>query len=389
MEAINVKQKTWIPSGRGRKKAACTTPPPAACAWKVLLGFLVLSIGMTGCDNGSSPPSDPESGAKKSLSGVYNLRDLGGYKGSGSKSVRYNLIYRSDELNNLSDPDLRNLEMEGIRSVIDFRTLNERLSNGEDILPRSVVNFIPIPISAGDLNFEGAAARDTEQNTYWVTLLYGKTMPGYNAPSLNDTYFAMLSDPILPQFIPDNPNGPIEINYPDYLGGALMGRFSPNIYYVYPEKDLVTGFMGEYKLFFQILKNEANFPLIFHCSAGKDRTGFAAALLLSLLGVDREIIINDYLISAENVKEKYAPYVELIKQQTGGKGDIEPLVTVKREYIEAAFARIDDEWGGIENYLTNKMGYFKYEDRDVPKVEKPGLGLASSDLDQIRALLLH
>ncbi|MDR1175040.1 MAG: tyrosine-protein phosphatase [Treponema sp.] len=344
--------------------------------WKVLLGFLVLSIGMTGCDNGSSPPSDPEPGAGKSLSGVYNLRDLGGYKGSGGKHVRYDLIYRSDELNNLSDPDLRNLEMKGIRSVIDFRTLNERLSNGEDILPRSVVNFIPIPISAGDLNFEGAAARNTEQNTYWVTLLYGKPTP--------DTPLAMLNDPILPQFIPD-PDGPIVIS----IGDTPIGKFSPNIYYAYPEKDLVTGFMDEYKHFFQTLKNEANFPLIFHCSAGKDRTGFAAALLLSLLGVDREIVINDYLLSAENVKEKYAPYVELIKQRTGGEGDIEPLVTVKREYIEAAFARIDDEWGGIENYLTNKMGSFKYEDRDVPKVEKPGLGLGSNDLDQIKALLLH
>ncbi|MDR0656891.1 MAG: tyrosine-protein phosphatase [Treponema sp.] len=343
---------------------------------------------MAGCDDGSSLPSDPEPGVKKSLSGVYNMRDLGGYENSDGKRVRYNLIYRSDELNNLSDPDLRNLEMKGIRSVIDFRTPNERRSNGEDILPRSAGNFIPIPISAGDLNFEGAAARNAKQNTYWVSLLYGKPPPGYKAPSQNDKYLAMLRDPILPQFI-ENPDGPIEIKYPDYLGGISTGRFSPNLYYAYPEKDLVTGFMGEYKLFFQTLKNEANFPLIFHCSAGKDRTGFAAALLLSLLGVDREIVINDYLISAENVKEKYAPYVELIKQRTGGKGDIEPLVTVKREYIEAAFARIDDEWGGIENYLTNKMGSFKFQDRDVPKLDRPGLGLSSSDLDQIKAFFLH
>ncbi|MDR2608493.1 MAG: tyrosine-protein phosphatase [Treponema sp.] len=376
---------------KARKKVACTTPP-AACVWKALLGFLAVSIGMAGCDNGSSLPSDPEPGAKNSLSGVYNMRDLGGYENPNGKRVRYNLIYRSDELNNLSDQDLRNLEMKGIRSIIDFRTVNERRSNGEDILPRSVANFIPIPISAGDLNFEGAAARNTEQNTYWVTLLYGQPKPGYRATDKNDRYLAMLNDPILPQFIPDNPNGPIEIFYPKYLpiiGDKTMGRFSPNIYYVYPEKDLVTGFLAEYKLFFQTLKNEANFPLIFHCSAGKDRTGFAAALLLSLLGVDREIIINDYLLSAENVREKYAPYVELIKQRTGGRGDIEPLVTVKREYIEAAFARIDDEWGGIENYFTNKMGSIKYGDRDVPKVDRPGLGLSSSDLDQIRALFLH
>jgi protein tyrosine/serine phosphatase len=386
-----MKEKVCVPSGCERKKTVCTTPP-AVRAWNVALGFLVISIGMAGCDTGSSLPPDPEPGAKMPLTGVYNLRDLGGYNGPGGKYVRYNLIYRSDELNKLSDQDLRNLEMKGIRSVIDFRTLNERRSNGEDILPRSVVNFIPIPISAGDINFEGAAARNTEQNTYWVTLLYGKTAPGYNAPTLNDKYLAMLNDPILPQFILDYPDGPIEIKHPAYLphiGNTSMGRFSPNIYYAYPEKDLVTGFMDEYKQFFQTLKNEANFPLLFHCSAGKDRTGFAAALLLSLLGVDREIVINDYMISAKNVREKYAPYVELIKQRTGGRGDIEPLVTVKREYIEAAFTRIDDEWGGIENYLTNKMGSFKYKDRDVPRIDRPGLGLGSSDLAQIKALFLH
>jgi hypothetical protein len=77
-------------------------------------------------------------------------------------------------------------------------------------------------------------------------------------------------------------------------------------------------------------------PVIFHCSAGKDRTGIAAALFYSALGVPRETIIADYMLSAQYVKEKYTPVVNVLGAQ------LEPLVSVKREYIESTFKYIDD-----------------------------------------------
>jgi protein-tyrosine phosphatase len=94
--------------------------------------------------------------------------------------------------------------------------------------------------------------------------------------------------------------------------------------------------------------NENNTPLLFHCSAGKDRTGFASALFLASLGVDKETIIQDYLLSKKQVEEKYAGFV-------AENPVLEPLMTVKREYIEAALDLIDKEYGGMENYLTHYL----------------------------------
>jgi protein-tyrosine phosphatase len=81
------------------------------------------------------------------------------------------------------------------------------------------------------------------------------------------------------------------------------------------------------------------------CDAGKDRAGFAAAMFLSALGIDKETIIQDYLLSGIYVEEKYASYVNLA-----------PVFTVYREYIEAAFDTIDKEYGGIDSYLSNELG---------------------------------
>lgn len=103
-----------------------------------------------------------------------------------------------------------------------------------------------------------------------------------------------------------------------------------------------------FRRFFHILMNTDNIPLLFHCSAGKDRTGFAAALVLASLGVDKETIIHDYLLSATYLKGKY--HVEIEKNPA-----LEPLMTVKREYIEAAFQFINSEYGSMENYLTKNL----------------------------------
>lgn len=104
-----------------------------------------------------------------------------------------------------------------------------------------------------------------------------------------------------------------------------------------------------YKEFFRILMEQESTPLLFHCSAGKDRTGFGAALFLASLGVDREVIIEDYLLTNKLLKDKYA---DVIAQMPA----LKPLFEVRKEYILAAFEVIDTEYGGMESYLTNQLG---------------------------------
>jgi Protein tyrosine/serine phosphatase len=100
--------------------------------------------------------------------------------------------------------------------------------------------------------------------------------------------------------------------------------------------------------FFQTLANPANAPLLFNCSAGKDRTGIAAALVLSTLGVDRETVFTDYLLSEVHLKEKY-------KSQIEEDPASEPFFTVQRNFLEAAFDEIDTRYGGMESYLRKQL----------------------------------
>lgn len=112
---------------------------------------------------------------------------------------------------------------------------------------------------------------------------------------------------------------------------------------------LARDFQAEFGEFFRILSDPDNTPLLFHCSAGKDRTGFAAAMFLSALGVDYETIMEDYMLSAVLLRDKYAAEVEKYPE-------LRPLMTVHRAYIEAAFEVIDSEYGGVEKYLTEQLG---------------------------------
>ncbi len=111
---------------------------------------------------------------------------------------------------------------------------------------------------------------------------------------------------------------------------------------------LVTEFRETYRRFFEIIQNEAASPLLFHCSGGKDRTGIGAALFLSALGVEKGIIINDYLVSKERAELKYAREIEARPQ-------LMPLLTVLPEYLDAAFDTIDQEYGGMEPFLTKQL----------------------------------
>ena len=106
---------------------------------------------------------------------------------------------------------------------------------------------------------------------------------------------------------------------------------------------------AQYKEFFKIISDPSNLPLVFHCAGGKDRTGIASALFLSSLGVDRETIYKDYLLSAELIHKKYSGMIELNPK-------LAPGFTVKKEYLKAAFDTMENKYGGVEKYLVNNLG---------------------------------
>ena len=104
----------------------------------------------------------------------------------------------------------------------------------------------------------------------------------------------------------------------------------------------------QYKTMFDLLQNNDNVPLMFHCSAGKDRTGMGAALILSALGVGEDIIFANYMESNKYLADKYAKYI-------AEKPQLKPLFEVKPEFLKAGLDQIKKDHGSVENYLANVL----------------------------------
>lgn len=220
------------------------------------------------------------------IDGAANFRDLGGYPAADGKQIKWGMVFRSDSLAELTDSGVDAMAKLGIRTIVDFRTEQETYYS-PDRHPKTIGKSVNIPIDAGKL----------VGNVYGGTLNRRKVMG------------IMIS-----------------------VYRQLAGEFAPS-----------------FRRFFQLLADRDNLPLLFHCTAGKDRTGLAAALFLSALGVERRLVVEDYVYSAECLKEKY---------EAGRDYDevMEPLYTVYPEFIQAAFEIIDAHPGGIDAYLRDRMG---------------------------------
>ncbi|MDP2221443.1 MAG: tyrosine-protein phosphatase [Hydrogenophaga sp.] len=222
------------------------------------------------------------------LSGASNFRDLGGLTGLDGRRVRTGQVFRSDHLGALSADDHRTLQPLGITHSIDFRGVAERSA-----LP--------------------------------------STLPGATAVSL------AIEPTVVVQVQALLARGQVPTEAETV---ALMCR----TYRAFARAAAPT-----YARFFQHLLAHPT-PLVFHCTAGKDRTGFAAALLLGALGVPREAVMADYLLT--NQLYRRSPLV----QAHGPAHVMDVLWQVQPAFLNAALDTIDTDFGGLARYLEGPMG---------------------------------
>lgn len=243
------------------------------------------------------PPAAPAAAAPHQrvlpLQGGHNFRDLGGYRTMDGRMVRWGLLYRSGQMHDLTLADYAYLQRLGIRTVCDLRDRRERAA----------------------------------QPTRW---------PAGHAPRiLSDDYDLDMRGMMLP----GDPGS--------WTREQVVERMAAT----YPQ--LLEQFRDQYRrMFAQLLAGQA--PLAFHCTAGKDRTGVGAALLLSALGVPRATVIDDYLLS-----NRYTTMPT--GTPTGFWAKLSPAAAgafagVDRRYIDAVFADIDRRPGGMARYLKEAMG---------------------------------
>lgn len=228
------------------------------------------------------------------MEGGYNFRDLGGIKTKDGRYVKWGKILRSDDLHNLSDADFVYLSNIPLISIVDFRSEDE-IQKGPDKVPASVNKDYALSIAPG--NLLTAASLDE------FTLEQADS-------AMQDINRLLVTD---------------------------------------------TTAIKQYKEMFTLLQSEKDMPLMFHCSAGKDRTGMAAALILSALGVDDEVIFQNYMESNIFLSDKYSKYIE-------AKPQLKPLFEVKEDFLKSGLDQIRKDHGSVENYLTNVLMV------DIPKM---------------------
>jgi protein-tyrosine phosphatase len=237
------------------------------------------------------------------LEGAQNFRDFGGYPAEDGRQVKGGHLFRSGRLDTLSTADHRIMEGIGVKFICDLRRNSE---------------------------FKGAP-------TCW------RALP---APT-------MLHLPLLQDNTSDGMSG--------WRQAAGSGQVRERMLEIY--RSLITQpyAVAGYRALFERLASEQSYPLIIHCTAGKDRTGVACALILGALGVSREDVIADYLLSSiyydgnKDLMRATGQALDLVAAH--GAGDtLAPIFRAERAYIEAALEAIDQNYGSTREFLIAKAG---------------------------------
>jgi len=246
------------------------------------------------------------------MDGSYNTRELGGYKTLDGKSVKWGILFRSDKLSDISEADQNYLVNLGIKKIVDFRSKSEK-NEDPDKIPEDI-EYVEMPIEV-----------DGAMRTKIEAILKGET------------------DRDVKSFL-------IEAN-----------------------EEFINNYSHIYSKFLKDLAREQK-PTLFHCTAGKDRAGFAAAITLIAIGVSKEDAIEDYMktneYTADRIEEMISKIELMSLYQTDGEL-LRPLLGVEREYLETALKTAEDQYGSIEKYI------------------REGLGISEEEIQKLKSFLLE
>ncbi|QNS06819.1 tyrosine-protein phosphatase [Streptomyces xanthii] len=241
------------------------------------------------------------------LQGAVNVRDLGGYRARYGGRVRYGYVYRADALGKLTDADVSALAGLGLRRSVDFRVPFEVQMDGADRLPPAAA-AVARPISDGGMSAELIAAIGSKDPVRQEALLGGDRA----AAMMRKVYRTFASD------------------------AAARAAFAQTL------RDVARG----------------DGPVLFHCTAGKDRTGWLAYVLLGVLGVSSRVAVADYLASNGFRAEADARTRAGLKQAGMMENPdlLIPVQEVRAEYLAAGLDQVRADFGSLERYVSLGLG---------------------------------
>ncbi|MCF8603326.1 tyrosine-protein phosphatase [Gordonia sp. HY442] len=250
-----------------------------------------------------------EPGAPSPIASLPNLRDLGDWEAADGRRVKAGRVYRTADFSGLTDSDARLFESLGVRTVYDLRSASERAA-------------VPDP------EFDGVA-----------NLALDVLADSSTAIPANLRHFL------------DDPATAAKVNAELSGGGAVEA-----ITDTYRSMVALPSAHAAYRRFFLGLAGEDTAPAAFHCTTGKDRTGWAAATLLTLLGVSREDVFTDYLLTNERLVPALKPVFDTFAAAGGEPDLLLPILGVREEYLLAAFDEVDTRYGSLSGYFADGLG---------------------------------
>ncbi len=234
---------------------------------------------------------------------VQNVRDLGGMKTSDGRTIASGLLIRSANLSEATDADMQKLEKEyHLSKVIDLRTTMEKQEKPDVITEK--LNYISVPIFDESV-FGISHEKGTDNNQSSI-----------KPPVMEDLYKMIVENEVC------------RTN----LSKAVQ---------IVMEHDFSTG------------------SVLWHCTEGKDRCGLLTVMLLGALGVEREQIIEDYLLTNEVNGLKAEMYYQHMLAAGKSEAEAEAVKNIflaKENYLIAAFSVIDEQYQDMENYLKQGLG---------------------------------
>ncbi|QRF85293.1 tyrosine-protein phosphatase [Bacillus altitudinis] len=240
------------------------------------------------------------------FSKLANFREVGGLQTTDQMVIKQGMIYRSADLSRLTKQDILTFSTLGIQTICDLRTSSERKSHPPKIMEHDKIVHIPM---------QPDSMMPSKWTMFRMLIAEGKSLSF--TPIMKEVYQSML----------------------------------------YERKK-------EIQQLFTLLSDEKNYPLMLHCTSGKDRTGFLSALIQLAAGVPVHNVLSEYMRSNEGVKmlvKRQERFVRMMSLYRVSKEQIQPLLGVQQDYLEDVLNEMMDTYGNAERYLVEAC--------DVPKAQ--------------------
>lgn len=224
--------------------------------------------------------------------GAVNFRDVGGYPAGTGRRTRWRTLFRADSLADLTPADLERFAALGLRTLIDFRLPEERRAKPDRLPSGGAINAVELG------------------------------------------------------FIPRGVLEMLDLVKSGAIDASQVERLVTAQYRLY-----CVDHTREYRRVLEIATDPEGYPLLLHCTSGKDRTGYGVALLMLAVGVPRDVVLDDYALT-----NHYRRAVPQLFGPDTAEDVARTLLSANSTYLEAALDEIDQAYGSFDAYLEKTLG---------------------------------